>query len=86
MTGSDFNGNLKLNDIDWNKVDRSKISFDRGQLKNVDRTKLKNTIKSSDRNRVKNKAAGLGGKRPATLPSKGGKPVKKPCAPARWRA
>lgn len=76
IIGSDFSGKLNLNDVDWKNIDRSKINFDRGQLKNIDRTKVKNTLKANDRNRVKNKAAGLEGKRATALPSKGGKAVK----------
>ena len=76
MIGNDFSGKLNIKDVDWTKIDRSKINFDRGQLKNIDRGKLQNTIKSNDRNRVTNKAAKAGGNRATALPSKGGKPVK----------
>ncbi|MFN4143872.1 DUF3300 domain-containing protein [Aestuariivirga sp.] len=76
IIGSDFDGRININDVDWKNIDRSKIKFDRNQLSKIDRTKVKNTIKSSDRNRVKNKAANREGNRASTLPAKGGRPVK----------
>ncbi|ODR92022.1 DUF3300 domain-containing protein [Sinorhizobium alkalisoli] len=53
----DFDGKLKLNDIDWKNVDRSKLKFDRDQLQKFDRTNIKNSIKANGDNNIRNRAA-----------------------------
>ncbi|MCA3554154.1 DUF3300 domain-containing protein [Aestuariivirga sp.] len=85
IIGSDFNGKININDIDWRKVDRSKIAFDKDQLNKLSNTNIRNEFKSGnfkdvDRNALKNSK--LGGKgpggnkgnpqRPATLPANAG--------------
>jgi hypothetical protein len=66
----DFNGTVKWNDVDWKNVDRSKISVNRDQLNNVDRTEIKNSIKSNDRNSVGNRAADAGRSAVSRTPGK----------------
>jgi hypothetical protein len=76
IIGSDFNGKLNINNVDWRNVDRSKINFDKNQFNKIDRTNIKNNIKANDRNNIRNKSADLKNNRPNTLPGKGNKPVK----------
>lgn len=53
----DFNGKVKLNDIDWNNVDRSKLNVGKDQLAKLDRSTIKNSLQADNRNQLKNKAA-----------------------------
>ncbi|WP_374333670.1 DUF3300 domain-containing protein, partial [Aestuariivirga sp.] len=76
IIGGDFNGKLNIKDVDWSKVDRSKINFDRSQLDRIDRNGVKDRVKSNDRNRVRNKPGDLVGNRPSTRPATGSRPVK----------
>jgi Protein of unknown function (DUF3300) len=50
-----FRGQMAINDVDWRHVDRRKIRFDRSQLNDIDRSRIKNNIKSGDRNRLSKK-------------------------------
>jgi hypothetical protein len=52
-----FNGKVKWNDVDWTKVDRSKISIGKDQLANLDRTAIKSSLQSDNRNQLKNKVS-----------------------------
>ena len=71
IIGSDFNGKLNINNVDWKNVDRSKIKFDKNQLNKIDRSKVKNNIKNNDRNKITNKAGDLKKNRPTTLARQG---------------
>ncbi|WFU86438.1 DUF3300 domain-containing protein [Rhizobium sp. CC1099] len=51
----DFNGKVKWNDIDWTKVDRSKLSIGKDQIANLDRSAIKSSLQSDSRNQLKNK-------------------------------
>ncbi|MBW9117126.1 DUF3300 domain-containing protein [Rhizobium cauense] len=50
-----FSGKVNWNDIDWTKVDRSKLNIDRNQLANIDRSAIKSSLQSDNRNQLKNK-------------------------------
>ncbi len=49
-----FNGKLKLKDVDWSKVDRSKLSIGRDQIAGIDRSAIKSGLVSDNRNALKN--------------------------------
>jgi hypothetical protein len=49
-----FNGKVKWNDVDWTKVDRSKLSIDKSQFADMDRTAIKSSLQSDNRNQLKN--------------------------------
>ncbi len=49
-----FNGKVKWNDVDWTKVDRSKLSIDKSQFANLDRTAIKSGLEGDKRNQLKN--------------------------------
>ncbi|MBA5777565.1 DUF3300 domain-containing protein [Stappia sp. F7233] len=68
---NNFRGKVNLNDVDWRNVDRSKINFDRDQLKNVDRGTIKNQIKANTDNSFRKKAQDIRRDGPTTRP--GGK-------------
>ena len=51
-----FNGKVKWNDVDWKNVDRSKLSIDRQQLANMDRSAIRNNLQSESRNDLRNRA------------------------------
>jgi hypothetical protein len=72
IIGNDFSGNLNFNDVDWTKIDRTKIDFDKNKFQNIDNSKFKNSFKNNDRMKLDNKAANIKGNRPTTLPGKGG--------------
>lgn len=76
IIGGDFNGKINIKDVDWSKIDRSKINFDKTQLDKLDRASVKDRVKGNDRNRVRDKPGDLAGNRPSTLPAKGSRPVK----------
>jgi hypothetical protein len=76
IIGGDFNGKLDINNVDWTKIDRSKIKFDKNQLSKIDRSKVKTNIKTNDRNKITNRASDLKKNRPTTLPGKGNRPTK----------
>ncbi|MCA3575465.1 MAG: DUF3300 domain-containing protein [Aestuariivirga sp.] len=71
IIGNDFNGKLNFNDVDWTKIDRSKISFDKNKFQNIDNSKFKNSFKNNDNLKLNNKVSDIKGNRPATLPGKG---------------
>jgi hypothetical protein len=50
-----FNGKIKLNDVDWSKVDRSKLNIGRDQINNLDRSAIKSGLQADNRNQLKNK-------------------------------
>lgn len=49
-----FNGKLKWNDVDWSKVDRSKLNIGKDQFANLDRSAIKSGLVSDNRNALKN--------------------------------
>ncbi len=49
-----FNGKVKWNDVDWTKVDRSKLSMDKSQLANLDRSAIRSGLEGDKRNQLKN--------------------------------
>jgi hypothetical protein len=56
---NNINGKVKWNDIDWTKVDRSKINIDRDQLAKIDRSSIKNEIRSNEAGSIGRKANDL---------------------------
>lgn len=66
----DFNGKVNINDVDWKKVDRTKIDVDKNQFTKVNKTKYKTNIRSNSNNSVKAKAADVSKTRATTLPGK----------------
>ncbi|MCA3560721.1 MAG: DUF3300 domain-containing protein [Aestuariivirga sp.] len=81
IIGSDFNGKLNINNIDWRNVDRSKIKYDKNQFNKLSNTNIRNEVRKNDltnfdRNKLGNNKTGSNNKgnlqRPATLPAKGG--------------
>jgi hypothetical protein len=52
-----FSGKVKWNDVDWTKVDRSKLSIDRNQINNLDRSSIKSSLQGDNRNQLKNKVS-----------------------------
>jgi hypothetical protein len=71
IIGSDFSGNLNFNNVDWTKIDRTKINFDKNKFQNIDNSKFKNSFKNNDNLKLNNKVSDIKGNRPATLPGKG---------------
>ena len=61
IIGSDFSGKLNYNDVDWRKVDRSKINFDKKQFNNIDNSKFKDSFKNNDRMKVNNQITNVSG-------------------------
>jgi hypothetical protein len=45
---NNINGKVRMNDVDWRNVDRSKINFDRKQFDNMDRSKFQNSLRSNN--------------------------------------
>lgn len=56
---NNINGKVKIGDVDWKNVDRSKLSFDRDQFQGGNRNEIRNSIKANDRNNVRTKAADI---------------------------
>lgn len=52
-----FSGKVNWNDVDWTKVDRSKLSIGKDQLANLDRSAIKSGLQSDHRNQLKNKVS-----------------------------
>lgn len=52
-----FSGKVKWNDVDWTKVDRSKLSIGKDQLANLDRSAIKSGLQADNRNQLKNKVS-----------------------------
>lgn len=48
---NNINGKMKLNDVDWRNVDRSKIGFDDRQFNNMSRNDFKQSLKANNNNR-----------------------------------
>lgn len=71
IIGNDFNGKLNFNDVDWTKIDRSKVKFDKNNFNKIDNSKFKDSFKNNDRMKLSNKATDIKGNRPSTLPGKG---------------
>ena len=89
IIGSDFNGKINANNVDWRNVDRSKISYNKNEFNKLNNTNIRNDFKKNDftnisdnklGNNVGNKGNNLGNKgnlqRPATLPANGGMQTK----------
>ncbi len=85
IIGSNFNGKLNVNNVDWRNVDRSKINYNKNEFNKLNNTNIRNEFKKNDisnisdnklGNKVGNKGNNLGNKgnlqRPATLPANGG--------------
>ncbi|MFC5756001.1 DUF3300 domain-containing protein [Rhizobium sp. GCM10022189] len=56
LNDRNFNGKLKWNDVDWSKVDRSKLSIDKNQLAKMDRSAIKSGLQGDNRNQLRNRA------------------------------
>lgn len=63
-----FNGRLNMADIDWKTVDRSKLSIDRNQLANIDRSAIGKGIARDRVDRIGNRPGDL---RPGHGPGSG---------------
>jgi hypothetical protein len=81
IIGSDFNGKLNVNNVDWRNVDRSKIKYDKNQFNKISNTNIRNEFKKNDisnidRNKLGNNKVGSNNKgnlqRPSTLPANAG--------------
>lgn len=80
IIGGNYNGKLNVNNVDWRKVDRTKINFDKNQFNKIDNTKIRNEFKKNDianidrtklgADKVGNKKGNL--QRPSTLPANTG--------------
>ena len=57
IIGNDFSGKLNINDVDWTKIDRTKINFDKTKLQNFDNSKFKDSFKNNDRVKLKDKSS-----------------------------
>ncbi|MBY5395437.1 DUF3300 domain-containing protein [Rhizobium leguminosarum] len=49
---NNINGKVNINDVDWKKVDRSKIGFDGAQFNKIDRNSFRTGIEANGNNRV----------------------------------
>jgi hypothetical protein len=56
IIGNDFSGNLNFNDVDWTKIDRTKINFDKNKFTNIDNSKFKDSFKNNNTMNLKDKA------------------------------
>ncbi|PZV38759.1 DUF3300 domain-containing protein [Mesorhizobium kowhaii] len=54
-----FSGNISLDQVDWTKVDSSRISFDRSSLSRLDQNTLVRDLKADGSNSLIERAAGL---------------------------
>jgi len=45
-------GKLNVNDVDWRKVDRSKIKYDKNQFNKLSNTNIRNEFKKNDLSNV----------------------------------
>jgi hypothetical protein len=70
IIGNDFSGKLNINDVDWRKIDRSKINVDKNKLTKIDNSKFKDGFKNNNRVNISDKAQNIKGNRPATLPGR----------------
>ncbi|WP_395688616.1 DUF3300 domain-containing protein [Aestuariivirga sp.] len=71
IIGSDFSGKLNINDVDWRRIDRSKINFDKSAFNKIPKKDIAGTLKATDRNKLTNKAGPIKAGRPSSLPGKG---------------
>lgn len=72
IIGSDFNGKLNINNVDWRNVDRSKINIDKNQFNKIDNSKFKNGFSNNKSMRLDNKATTIkGGNRVNAVNNKG---------------
>lgn len=80
IIGSDFNGKLDINNVDWRKVDRSKINYNKNQFNQLNNSNIRNQYKKNDLTNISNNKLGNGNRtgnkgnfqRPATLPANAG--------------
>jgi hypothetical protein len=72
IIGNDFNGKLNIKDVDWRKIDRSKINIDKNKLTKIDNSKFKDGFKNNNSVKISDKAQGLKPNRPVTRPGGGG--------------
>jgi len=56
IIGNDFSGKLNFNDVDWTKIDRTKIDFDKNKFTNIDNSKFKDSFKNNDKMNLKDKS------------------------------
>ncbi|MBY5699744.1 DUF3300 domain-containing protein [Rhizobium leguminosarum] len=49
---NNINGKVNINDVDWKKVDRSKIGFDSAQFNKIDRSSFRTSIEANAGSRV----------------------------------
>lgn len=56
IIGNDFSGKLNFNDVDWTKIDRTKIDFDKNKFTNIDNSKFKDSFKNNDKVKLKDKS------------------------------
>jgi hypothetical protein len=54
--GRNFNGRVRWSDVDWRKVDRRRISFDRNQIQRVNRRQFRNGLVTDGNNRLNRQA------------------------------
>jgi hypothetical protein len=55
IIGNDFSGKLNINDVDWTKIDRSKINIDKNKFTNIDNSKFKDSFKNNNSVKLKDK-------------------------------
>jgi hypothetical protein len=67
---NNINGKINLKDVDWSKVDRSKLNFDRDQLASIDKTKIRDGLKGDRANSIRAKAGTVRGERAGNLAAK----------------
>jgi len=72
IIGNDFSGKLNVNNVDWRKIDRSKINIDKNKFTNIDNSKFKDSFKNNDRVKISDKSQSIKQNRPSTLPSRDG--------------
>ena len=72
IIGSDFNGKLNINDVDWRKVDRNKININKNEFNKIDNSKFKNSFSNNKSARLDNKVTNIkGGNRVNAVNNKG---------------
>ncbi|UVC17911.1 DUF3300 domain-containing protein [Mesorhizobium onobrychidis] len=63
-----FNGDISLNQVDWTKVDSSRVTFDKSQLTRLDHNTLSRDLKADGNNSLAKRAADLNPHRLETPP------------------
>lgn len=72
IIGSEFNGKLNINDVDWRKVDRNKININKNEFNKIDNSKFKNSFSNNKSMRLDNKVNNIqGGNRANVVNNKG---------------